>query len=72
MSNAVKNSTPVESLALSVNGACLALSIGKTALYALFATGELRPFRIGKKVLVARAEIDRFIAARMASIDRPV
>lgn len=47
---------------LTVAESTTALSIGKTKLYELFATGELAWVQIGAHRRVAQSEIDRFIA----------
>ncbi|MGU3650610.1 helix-turn-helix domain-containing protein [Mycolicibacterium sp. A43C] len=47
---------------LTVAEAAIALKIGKTKLYELFAAGELAWVQIGAHRRVAEAEIDRFIA----------
>ena len=47
----------------TVNEVCNLLRIGKTKVYYLFGTGELRAVSLGKKTLVARSEIERFLAS---------
>jgi excisionase family DNA binding protein len=46
---------------------------GKTTLYAMFKDGTLRPRKLGRRTLVARAEIDALIegAAPTTKADRP-
>ena len=40
------------------------LRVGRTTVYELIKTGELRPIRIGKRTLIPREELERFIAER--------
>ena len=37
------------------------LGIGRTMLFSLLANGELRSFRLGRRRLIARAELQRFL-----------
>jgi excisionase family DNA binding protein len=39
---------------------------GKTSLYAMFKAGTLRPRKLGKRTLIARAELDAAIEAGAA------
>jgi len=51
-----------DKLVYSVIEAAEALSIGRTLIYDLIRTGELRTLKIGHRRLVARADLDDFVA----------
>ncbi|MEA9781778.1 MULTISPECIES: helix-turn-helix domain-containing protein [Xanthomonas] len=53
-----------EKLCLSVKEACAALSVGKSTFYSLVSAGQIQIFKIGKKSLIARDELTRFVAER--------
>jgi len=53
-------------LALSDSEAAKCLGVGKTKLRELIAAGDLRTFRIDRRLLVPVAEIEAFIVRRMA------
>ena len=44
--------------AYSVREFCLAYGIGKTKVYALFASGDLKPVRLGRKNLIRDKEAE--------------
>lgn len=48
---------------LTIAEAAVALKIGKTKLYELFAAGDLRWVQVGAHRRVSAVEIDRFIKA---------
>ena len=48
-------------LALSVTDACHMLSIGRTKIYALLASGELKSFMIGGRRLIARVDLEGLV-----------
>ncbi|MEA0858482.1 excisionase family DNA-binding protein [Xanthomonas campestris pv. campestris] len=52
-----------EKICLNVREACAALSIGRSTFYQLAGSGRLSLIKLGKKTLVARTELDRFVAA---------
>jgi excisionase family DNA binding protein len=52
-------------MAYRINEACQCLGIGRTSLYELVKTGELKLIRIAGRTLVPRSEIER-----LTSIDR--
>lgn len=56
--------------ALSTVQACQVLSLGKTKLFELLATGQIKGFNVGRKRLIPQSEIERFIAARMQEAQR--
>jgi excisionase family DNA binding protein len=43
------------------------LGIGKTHLFSIIRTGELKTFTIGNRRMIPEAEIQAFIARRMAA-----
>jgi excisionase family DNA binding protein len=51
-------------LLVSVPEAARLLGIGKTMAWDLVYSGELKVVRLGKRVLVPRLEIDRFVAGK--------
>jgi excisionase family DNA binding protein len=50
-------------LALSVADAARAIGVSRATLYILFAQRKLKSLKIGKRRLVERAEVERFLAA---------
>jgi excisionase family DNA binding protein len=50
-----------ERLLMSIGEAAAALAIGRTTLYELMWSGEIRPVRIGRSVRFAKSELTRFI-----------
>ena len=57
--------TAAGKMAYRINEACQCLGIGRTSLYELVKTGELKLIRIAGRTLVPRSEIER-----LTSIDR--
>jgi excisionase family DNA binding protein len=57
----------VEPLLLSVSEAAQALGVGRTLTWELIRNRELKTVRVNRRVLVARTELNRFVAERMAS-----
>lgn len=53
---------PHDSMALSVPEAARALGVGLSTTKMLVSTGEIRHFRVGRRVLVPREELSAFIA----------
>ena len=49
-------------LALSVSDAARAIGVSRATLYVLFAQRQLNSVKIGKRRLVERAEVERFLA----------
>jgi excisionase family DNA binding protein len=60
----VEDRTP---LAHSTAATTARLGIGKTKLFELIKTGQLKPFKVGRKTLIPEAEIQRFITTKMAA-----
>jgi excisionase family DNA binding protein len=55
----------VEPVLLPVPSTARALGIGTTKTRELIASGELRSVRIDRRLLVPRAEIDRYVAKKL-------
>lgn len=52
-------------LAHSIPGACARLGLGRTVIYELIQTGELRSFKVGRRTLIPEADLQRFVAKRL-------
>ena len=59
----MQNTANTEPLALGTDDACRALGIRRSTYFKLIKAGQIRPIRIGAKLLLTRAEIARVIAA---------
>jgi excisionase family DNA binding protein len=57
--------TPDHPLLLTPEAAARELSLGRTTIYELVATGKLRSVRIGRARRIAFAELERFVAERV-------
>jgi excisionase family DNA binding protein len=57
--------TPAQPLAHSVPDAARLLGIGRTKLYELIDTGELRTIRLGSRRLVPDSELQRIVTELM-------
>ena len=53
----------MEPLALSINEAAKALSVGRTSIYALIGEGRLEAFKLGRRTLIRMDSVRRVIAA---------
>lgn len=70
--------TPVDStrtggeapLLMRAEQAAALLCVGRSTLYALLASGELRPTRIGRALRVERAEVEAFVRRATDTTDR--
>jgi excisionase family DNA binding protein len=51
--------------ALSIDEAVVYLGIRRATLYRLLDSGEIKSFHIGRRRLIVRSELDRFIAQRL-------
>jgi excisionase family DNA binding protein len=56
----VNNSSP-EPEGLSVGEACRVAGIGRTKLYQAIAEGELKARKLGKRTLILRGDLQRFL-----------
>jgi len=52
-------------LAHQVPQACVRLGLGRTALYELLKSGQLRHFKVGTRTLIPESELQRFIIERL-------
>ena len=51
----------MEPLAVSVNDAAKALSLGRTSIYAMIGDGRLETFKLGRRTLIKTASIRRLV-----------
>src|SRR4051812_14849829 len=63
MGDAQRPREPVSSdpLLLTPEEAATLLRVGRTTVYALMKTGELRPVHIGRSCRLSRAELERYV-----------
>jgi excisionase family DNA binding protein len=59
----VQNSTQVQREALSVAEACVAAGLGRTKLYEAISKGDLIARRYGRRRIILREDLTRFLAA---------
>jgi excisionase family DNA binding protein len=52
----------MEPLALSINDAAKALSLGRTSIYAMIGDGRLEAFKLGRRTLIRMESIRRIVA----------
>jgi excisionase family DNA binding protein len=52
----------VEPLALSINDAAKALSLGRTSIYAMIGDGRLEAFKLGRRTLIRMESIRRVVS----------
>ena len=52
----------MEPLALSINDAAKALSLGRTSIYAMIGDGRLEAFKLGRRTLIRMESIRRVVA----------
>ena len=60
-----------DQLLLTPEEAATVLRIGRTTVYALMKSGELRPVHIGRSCRVSRAEVERYVRRLQALPPRP-
>jgi len=51
----------METLAISINDAAKALSLGRTTVYAMIADGRLEAFKLGRRRLVKAESVRRLV-----------
>ena len=56
---------------LTPEDAAEVLRVGRTTVYALMKSGELRPVHIGRSCRISQAELDRYVRRLEASSSRP-
>lgn len=60
---------PAPQLAVTVEAAARALQVGRSAIYALIASGELASFRVGRSRRVPVAALESYIDRQVGSTD---
>ena len=58
-------------LLLTPEEAAMVLRIGRTTVYALIKSGELRPVHIGRSCRISQAEVERYVLRLQAVQPRP-
>jgi excisionase family DNA binding protein len=58
----------MQPLLVSITESCRLLGVGRTKLYELIASGELRIRKIGRKSLISMSDLERW-AERLPTID---
>jgi excisionase family DNA binding protein len=71
MSAHTATDAPVLPLLLSVEDAASVLAVGRTSIYQLIWSGELRPVRIRRSVRFTMAELERFVTEHQDSPPSP-
>ena len=66
LSEMAATETPQPVLLHSTTESAVRLGISRAGVYELMARGELASLKIGRRRLIPAAELDRFIAARLA------
>jgi len=54
---------PSDALAYSVDDAAQVIGLSRSKIYELFDTGELQPVKVGRRTLIERGELERFLVA---------
>jgi len=57
---------PAMPLTHQVPEACRRLALGRTALYALIKSGEIRAIKVGARTLIPESELQSFVERRLA------
>jgi excisionase family DNA binding protein len=52
----------METLAISINDAARALSLGRTSIYAMIGDGRLEAFKLGRRTLIKAESVRRLVA----------
>ena len=63
----LRSGAPNEALLLTPEEAARLLRVGRTTVYALMKTGDLRPVHIGRSCRLARTELERYVNRLQAS-----
>ena len=58
-------------LLLTPEEAAKVLRIGRTTVYALMKSGDLRPVHIGRSCRISQSELDRYVRRLEAAASRP-
>jgi excisionase family DNA binding protein len=57
-----QRASAAEALLLTPEEAATVLRVGRTTVYALMKTGDLRPVHIGRSCRLSRAELERYVS----------
>ena len=57
---------PIRRLTVTIDEAAAALGIGRNSAYAAARTGQIPTIRVGKRLLVVRAELEKMLGAHPA------
>jgi len=60
------NASPISPVCLSVADTCARLGVGRSTIYELIASGELRTLKIGRRTLITVESQDALVARRLA------
>jgi excisionase family DNA binding protein len=63
----VSSEIPIKTL--SINDACRALGIGRTAIYRLIGEGRVKAVKLAGRTLIAVSELDRLVQEALDSSD---
>ena len=69
MEHKLETTTTAERAALSLEEAYGYLGVARATLYRLLDSGSLKSFHIGRRRLVLKSELDRFIAQQVEAED---
>jgi excisionase family DNA binding protein len=67
----LRNLMDADRLLLTPEEAAKVLRIGRTTVYALIRSGELRPVHIGRSCRISQAEVERYVHWLQAVQSRP-
>jgi excisionase family DNA binding protein len=67
----LRNDMAAGRLLLTPEEAAKVLHIGRTTVYALMKSGDLRPVHIGRSCRISQAELERYVRRLEASPSRP-
>ncbi len=57
----LRDGLAADPLLLTPEEAAMVLRVGRTTIYALMKTGQLRPVHIGRSCRLSRAELERYV-----------
>ena len=62
-----KDGKVVDSLLWTINDTCKALNLGRSAVYELLRQGRIESIHIGRRRLVPREAVERFVSSERAA-----